>query len=75
MEHKEKVIEMYKEAARDAYKALEVSKDSEYGSPERELFAEKYGRRQAYGRVLRELFGVQPEELQEILDILQNPQK
>ena len=70
MDHKEKVIEMYKEAAEDAYKALLVSKDAEYGSLHRELFAEKYGRRQAYARVLRELFDVRPEELQRILDDL-----
>lgn len=70
MDNKEKIIEMYKEAALEAYKALEVSKDSEYGSPQRELFAEKYGRRQAYARVLREIYGIQPEELQHILDNL-----
>lgn len=70
MENKEKVIEMYKKAAKDAYNALMVSKDTEYGSPQRELFAEKYGRRQAYARVLRELYGVRPEELQRILDDL-----
>lgn len=70
MDHKEKVIEMYKEAAEDAIKALLVSKDTEYGSHHRELFAEKYGRRQAYARVLRELYDVRPEELQRILDEL-----
>lgn len=70
MDHKEKVIEMYKKAAEDAIKALLVSKDTEYGSPQRELFAEKYGRRQAYARVLREVYGVSAEELQRILDDL-----
>lgn len=70
MDYKERIVEMYKEAARDAYRALEVSKDSEYGSPQRELFAEKYGRRQAYARVLRELYDVRPEEFQQILDNL-----
>lgn len=70
MDNKEKVVEMYKKAAEDAYNALLVSKDTEYGSPQRELFAEKYGRRQAYARVLRELYDVRPEELQRILDDL-----
>ena len=70
MDHKERIIEMYKEAARDAYRALEESKDTEYGAPQRELFAEKYGRRQAYARVLREIYGVRPEEFQQILDNL-----
>lgn len=70
MEHKDRIIEMYKEAALDAYKAIEKSKDTEYGSPQRELFAEKYGRRQAYSRILRELYGVKSEELQQILDNL-----
>lgn len=70
MDNKEKVVEMYKKAAEDAIKALLVSKDTEYGSPQRELFAEKYGRRQAYARVLREVYGVRPEELQRILDDL-----
>ncbi len=70
MNDKERVLEMYKEAAREAFKALEVSKDSEYGAPERELFAEKYGRRQAYARVLREIYGVRSEEFQQILDNL-----
>lgn len=70
MNHKEKLIEMYKEAALDAYRALEESKDTEYGAPQRELFAEKYGRRQAYARVLRELHDVRPEEFQQILDNL-----
>lgn len=70
MDHKDKVVEMYKKAAEDAIKVLLVSKDTEYGSHHRELFAEKYGRRQAYARVLRELYGVRPEELQRILDDL-----
>lgn len=74
MDDKAKVIEMFREAARDAYAAIVESQESGYGSPQRELFAEKYGRRQAYGRVLRELYGVQPEELQKILDELQNHQ-
>lgn len=68
MNDKERVLEMYKEAAKDAYNALLESKDKEYGAPERELFAEKYGRRQAYARVLREIHGVRPEELRQILD-------
>lgn len=72
MENKDKIIAMYREAATEAYKSIARSKDSEYGSPQRELFAEKYGRRQAYGRVLREVYGVQPSELQKILDDLQN---
>ena len=70
MDHKERIIEMYKAAALDAYRALEESKDTEYGSPQRELFAEKYGRRQAYARVLREIYDVRSEELQHILDNL-----
>ncbi len=70
MDHKERILEMYKEAALDAYRALEESKDTEYGAPQRELFAEKYGRRQAYARVLREIYGVRPEEFQQILDNL-----
>ncbi len=70
MDNKERIVEMYKEAAADAYNALLESKDTEYGSPQRELFAEKYGRRQAYARVLRELYDVRPEELQRILDDL-----
>lgn len=71
--NKEKIVEMYKEAALDAYKALRESVESEYEGPQRELFAEKYGRRQAYARVLRELYGVRPEELQDILDTLHKP--
>ena len=70
MNDKERVLEIYKEAALDAYNALQVSKDSEYGAPERELFAEKYGRRQAYARILKEIYGVTSKELQQILDNL-----
>ena len=70
MNDKERVLEIYKEAALDAYNALLVSKDSEYGASERELFAEKYGRRQAYARILKEIYGVTSEELQQILDKL-----
>lgn len=70
MDPKERVLEMYKKAAKDAFDALTESQDSEYGSPQRELFAEKYGRRQAYARVLREIYGVRPEEFQHILDTM-----
>lgn len=70
-EAKERILEIYREAAKDAYKALEQSvdaEDTEESGMRRELFAEKYGRRQAYGRVLKEVFGVPKEELQRILD-------
>lgn len=67
-EAKERAIAMYKEAAIDCYKALEKSTEDEYDSALRELFAEKYGRRQAYARILKEIFGVPREDLQRILD-------
>lgn len=66
---KERIIEMYKEAAVDVYKAMPRG---EYGAEQREIFAEMYGRRQAYARVLEEVFGVPSYELQAILDELHN---
>lgn len=67
-EAKERVLAIYKEAAVDCYKALEKSAGTEYDSALRELFAEKYGRRQAYARILKEIFGVPRTEIQKILD-------
>ncbi len=64
---KQRIIELYKEAAIDVYKAIPRG---EYGSEQREIFAEMYGRRQAYSRVLEEVFCVPPSELQMILDEL-----
>lgn len=66
---KEKIIEMYKAAAVDVFKAMPRG---EYGAEQREIFAEMYGRRQAYARVLEEVFGVPSHELQAILDELHN---
>ena len=70
MTDKEKVLEMYKEAAIGTLKTLKATEASEYDSNQRELFAEQYGRRQAFGRVLEEVYGVNGEELQRILDDL-----
>ena len=67
-EAKARILEMYKEAAVDCYKAMEKSAGAEYNSALRELFAEKYGRRQAYARILKEIFGVHRTEIQKILD-------
>lgn len=67
-EAKQRILEFYKEAAQDCYKALEQASETEYDSLHRELFAEKYGRRQAYARILTEVCGVPQTDLQRILD-------
>ena len=69
-EAKEKILGIYREAAKEAFEALATVEETEYN---RELFAEKYGRRQAYGRVLKDVFGVPQEELQRILDTINQP--
>ncbi len=71
MDKKERLLEMYEDAARDTHQALAAAEGDDYDGPRRELFAEKYGRRQAYGRVLSELYGVTGAELQKILDRVQ----
>ena len=66
-EMKNKLIGYYREAAEqtmDALKGAEAATDIY----DRELFAEVFGRRQAYARVLKELFHVPDDELQSILD-------
>lgn len=68
MEAKEQVLEMYKDATRRLDKAMNDIEWSERGTEERDIFERIYGERQAYGRILKEIFGVNPADLQRILD-------
>ena len=66
-EMKNKLIEYYREAADQTMSALKGAETAS-DSYDRELFAEVFGRRQAYARVLKELFNVPDSDLQSILD-------
>lgn len=68
MDEKSKVLELYKEAAAEVFEVFRKADTLEYDSAYRELFAELFGRRQAYARVLKEVYGVSSEVLQAILD-------
>ncbi len=68
MEQKEIILGMYKDAARELE---QTSRDFFWAEPDSEQrdHAERlYGERQAYGRILKELYGVKSSELQAILD-------
>ena len=68
MEVRDQVLAMYKDATQRLDKAMDDIKWSERGTPERDVFEMIYGERQAYGRILKELCGVDPADLQRILD-------
>ena len=75
MDAKDRVLEMYTDAALRLGKALEDLKGTEPGSVERDRFEMIHGERQAYGRVLEEIFGVDGMELQGILDRIHDEKK
>lgn len=72
---KEQIFEMYIDAAKRLDQALKAVIDTEQGSHERDYFEQVYGERQAYGRILKELCGVKPVELQKILDDINQQSK
>ena len=65
---KDKIMDMYKDAARRLDVACSAAEGKEQGSEERDLFERVYGERQAYSRILKELYGIEPSELQAVLD-------
>lgn len=75
MDNKDRVLEMYKDAAQRLNRALDDIKGTEPGSIERDRFEQIHGQRQAYGRVLEEVYGTEPEELQRILDKIHDQKK
>ncbi|MGN0999708.1 MAG: hypothetical protein ACI4PO_09170 [Faecousia sp.] len=68
MEAKERILEMYTMAAKKLVEASHRIHGTEIGSEERDHAERLFGERQAYGRILKELYGVQGTELQSILD-------
>lgn len=68
MDVMEQVLEMYKDATRRLDKAMEDIEWSERGTEARDIFERIYGERQGYGRILKEVFGFDPADLQRILD-------
>ena len=61
-------MDMYKDAARRLDVACSAAEGKEQGSEERDLFERVYGERQAYSRILKELYGIKSSELQAVLD-------
>ncbi len=68
MEVREQVLAMYKDATQRLDEAMNDIEWSERGTEARDIFEMIYGERQAYGRILKEIFGVDPADLQRILD-------
>lgn len=65
---KNRIMEMYRDAVLRLAEAGEAAEETETGSQERDHFERVYGERHAYGRILKELYGVKGSELQRILD-------
>lgn len=65
---KERILQMYKEVARELDHAINAASGTEQGSQERDHAERLFGERQAYSRILKELYGVTGAELQAILD-------
>ena len=73
MEEKNRVLAMYTEETLNVFKAhaaMEKATDPNEQAAQRELFAEVIGRRQALGRVLKEVYGVEGDALQKTIDNL-----
>lgn len=73
MEEKNRVLAMYTEETLNVFKEhaeMEKATDPYVQAARRELFAEAYGRRQALGRVLKEVYGVGGDALQKTIDNL-----
>lgn len=62
MEMKNRILKLYKEAA------IQMKEAAEPDSPEHQNFDFYYGQRAAYSRILKELYGVRKQELQQILN-------
>lgn len=70
MEAKERILEMYTVAAQQLAEATRNLQGTEPGSEERDHAERLFGERQAYSRILKELYGVDGRELQKILDTI-----
>lgn len=68
MEQKEIILGMYKDAARGLEQTSRDFLGAELDSEQRDHAERLYGERQAYGRILKELYGVKAAELQAVLD-------
>ena len=68
MENKKRIMEMYITAAEHLKEAVKKIDGTEPGSEERDHAERLYGERQAYGRILKEIYGIPGVELQKILD-------
>lgn len=68
MEQKEIILGMYKEAARELEQTSRDFFGVELDSEQRTHAERLYGERQAYGRILKELYSVKASDLQSILD-------
>ena len=66
MEMEKKITEMFKKSANDLDRLAAWA--AKLGSEERDAFERVYGERQAYSRILVEMFGMTQSELQKILN-------
>ena len=75
MNEKERLMEMYRESALLLIEFGRLAIGTPQGSQERDRAEQIYGARQAYGRALKEIYGVKGSELQDILNDIHDGQR